>query len=107
MDSDNQLNEAITALMTAAGISDPSPEELENVKTLMKEKVDEIIAHIHFCGDGQDPEKAKTLRMTTLKAALRDMGTQIDRPDYLVAQPFSKMTTRRPRRKGDTDLFGE
>lgn len=93
--ADQDLNEAIKIMLSVSGFETDDPEAIKMVEMALRWKLRRISANAHFCAAGQEGDQEKVLSLQHLKRALKDDGIRIDRPEFILEHPQSKMSTRR------------
>jgi hypothetical protein len=94
--SDLELNEAIKIILGSAGFQVEDLEVIRMVERAMRKKLAVIASNCHFCyGGSQDEAQSKFLQLSQLKLALAEEHIRVDRPEFILEQPQSKMNTRR------------
>jgi hypothetical protein len=92
---DQELNDAIRIMLATSGFELRDPESIRLVELALRKKLEMIAANAHFYAGIQDGERSKALQLSQLKPALNEANIRIDRPDFIVEQPQSKIATRR------------
>ena len=92
---DPELNEAIKVILSASGFETESQEAIKLVELALRKKLEQIAARAHFHAGADEEDNGKLLNLQKLKQALSDEKIAIDRPEFILEQPQSKMSTRR------------
>jgi hypothetical protein len=92
---DPELTEAIRLTLASSGFDLDDPEALKLVELALRKKLEMIAANAHFYAGSQSADSGKTLQLSHLQPALAEAKIRIDRPEFIVEQPQSKMATRR------------
>ena len=92
---DNDLNNVIRILLESSGFEVKDPEIVPIVEKALRQKLDVILANTKFFAGVQENGNIPELRLAQLKPALNEENIAIDRPEFVLEQPNSKMTTRR------------
>lgn len=96
--ADSELNEAIRIILSTSGFETDDPQVFHQVELSIRKKLETICSNARFyAGTQEDPHDAQVLQLAQLKPALNEQQIRIDRPDFILEQPQSKMTTRRTR----------
>lgn len=103
--SDPDLNEAIRIVLATVGFEVDNLEDIMLIECAIRQKLDTITANAKFHAQyapGSLPQQEvdeKTLRLIDLKRALIEEKIKIDRPEFILQQPQSKIGNRRSRPK--------
>lgn len=92
---DPDVTEAIKTLLGASGFDTDNSEAIGLLEFSLRKKIEKIASNCHFHCGSEDPESEKVLTLEKLKMALKDEGFTVDRPEFILEQPQSKMSTRR------------
>jgi hypothetical protein len=92
---DQELNDAIRMMLATSGFETSDPESIRLVELALRKKLEMVAANAHFYAGLQDGERSRVLQLNQLKPALNEANIRIDRPDFIVEQPQSKIFTRR------------
>lgn len=93
---DPQLNRTIQLLIETSGFELHDQTMIPFIEKALTQKLDSILANCRLRTSGQDSSDATKLSLSEVKQALNESGRiSIDRPEFILEQPNSKMTTRR------------
>lgn len=103
--ADPDLNEAIKIVFETVGFEVNDPEDIKLIESAIRKKLYTIIANAKFHAgyaaslSPQQKETDKALHLTDLKKALQEEKIKIDRPEFILQQPQSKIANKRSRPK--------
>lgn len=104
--ADPDLNEAIKIVLATVGFEVDDLEDIKLIELAIRKKLETITANAKFharyastSSPQQQEVDEKTLRLIDLKRALQEEKIKIDRPEFILQQPQSKIGNRRNRPK--------
>ncbi|OHT08554.1 hypothetical protein TRFO_22897 [Tritrichomonas foetus] len=93
--ADPDLNKVIQMLLESSGFEIHDPNLINLVEKALCQKIDIICANARSFAGVQETGEPRELHLSQLKPALNEERISIDRPEFVLEQPNSKMTTRR------------